>query len=135
MSTQFTIDLTINMPDGGRHTRNLLNFYFTDMPADINETAQKYHDAGEAGAAQKFANLNLKRAEVWPSPEGGLKIFVLLSVFADDSASISQVISKYIEVFPDYLEAAWKRYLPRTSFPPDINLKPADWSAEVHAAK
>ena len=39
MTTLFTIDLTINMPDGGRHARQLLNLYFPDMPDDINASA------------------------------------------------------------------------------------------------
>ena len=38
MTTLFNIELSINMPDGGRYARHLLNLYFDDMPGDINET-------------------------------------------------------------------------------------------------
>ena len=34
MTTLFTIDLTINMPDGGRHARQLLNLHPTDTAED-----------------------------------------------------------------------------------------------------
>ena len=132
MTTLFTIELTINMPDGGRLARQLLNLYHSDMPVDINETAFNLCDANEALQAQKFANLTLKRSEVWSSQEGSLKVFALLSVSGEDSTFIKQVITKYMDSFPDYLKRASDRYFSRTSFPPDISLLPSDWNAEVH---
>ena len=75
MTTLFTIDLTINLPDGGRQARQLLNLYFADMPVDIHETAFNLCDANEAVQARKFAKLTLKRSDVWSSPESSLKIF------------------------------------------------------------
>ena len=134
MTTLFTIDLTINMPDGGRHARQLLNLYFADMPVDINETAYNLCDANEAVQARKFAKLTLKRADVWSSQEGSLKIFALLSVSGEDSTFIKQVIAKYMDGFPDYLKKASGGYFSRTGFPPDISLQPTDWNAEVHQA-
>jgi len=132
MTTLFTIDLTINMTDGGRHARQLLNLYFTDMPVDIEETAYNLCDANEAVQSQKFAKLILKRADVWASEEGSLKIFTLLSVSGEDSTFIKQVISKYMDSFPDYLKRASGGYFSRTGFPPDISLQPTDWNTEVH---
>ena len=132
MITLFTIDLTINMPDGGRHARHLLNLYYADMPVDINEIAYNLCDANEAVQARKFAKLTLKRAEVWSSQEGSLKIFALLSVSGEDSTFIKQVIAKYMNGFPDYLKRASGGYFSRTGFPPDISLQPTDWNAEVH---
>jgi len=132
MTTLFTIDLTINMTDGGRHARKLLNLYLPDMPVDIQETAYNLCDAKEAVQAQKFAKLTLKRFEVWTSQEGSLKIFALLSVSGEDSTFIKQVITKYMDGFPDYLKRAMDRYFSRTIFPPDISLQPTDWNAEVH---
>jgi len=134
MTTLFTIDLTINMPDGGRHARQLLNFYFSDMLVDINETAYNLCDANEAIQARKFDKLTLKRADVWASQEGSLKIFALLSVSGEDSTFINQVIAKYMGGFPGYLKKASGGYFSRTGFPPDISLQPTDWSAEVHKA-
>ena len=69
MTTLFTIELTINMPDGGRQARQLLNLYHTDMPVDIKETAFNLCDANEAVQAPKFTKLTLKRSEVWSSQE------------------------------------------------------------------
>jgi hypothetical protein len=132
MTTLFTIELTINMIDSGRHARQLLNLYHPDMPVDITETAFNLCDANEAVQAQKFANLTLKRSEVWSSQEGSLKIFALLSVSGEDSTFIQQVISKYMDGFPDYLKKARDRYFSRTSFPSDISLQPTDWNAEIH---
>ena len=132
MTTLFTIDLTINMPDGGRHARQLLNLYIPDMPVDIQETAYNLCDANEAVQARKFAKLTLKRSDVWSSQEGSLKIFALLSVSGEDSTFIKQVIAKYMDGFPDYLKKASGRYFSRTGFPPDISLQPTDWNAEVH---
>jgi hypothetical protein len=132
MTTLFTIDLTINMPDGGRYARQLLNLYFTDMPVDINETAYHLCDANEAALARKFAKLTLKRADAWASQEGGLNIFVLLSVSGEDSTFIKQVIAKYMDGFPDYLKRASGGYFSRTGFPPNISLQPTDWNAKVH---
>jgi hypothetical protein len=132
MTTLFTINLTINMPDGGRQAKQLLNLYFADMPVDIQETAYHLCDANEAVQAQKFAKLTLKRADVWSSQERSLKIFALLSVSGEDSTFIKQVISKYMDSFPDYLKGASGRYFSRTGFPPDISLQPTDWNAEVH---
>ncbi len=132
MTTLFTIELTINMPDGGRHARQLLNLYHPDMPVEINETAFNLCDANEAVQARKFANLTLKRSEVWSSQDGSLKIFALLSVSGEDSIFIKQVITKYMDGFPNYLKRAGDRYFSRTSFPPDISLQPTDWKAEVH---
>ena len=132
MTTLFTIDLTINMPDGGRHARQLLNLYFTDMPDDIEETAYNLCNANEAVRARKFAKLTLKRSEVWSGQEGSLKIFALFSVSGEDPIFIKQVITKYMDSFPDYLKRASDRYFSRTSFPPDISLLPSDWNAEVH---
>ena len=134
MTTLFTIELTINLPDGGRHAKQLLNLYFEGMPVDINETAYNLCDANEAVQARKFAELTLKRADVWSSPEGSLKVFALLSVSAEDSTFIKQVIAKYMDGFPDYLKRVGSGYFSRTGFPPDISLQPTDWSAEVHQA-
>jgi hypothetical protein len=132
MTTLFTIELTINMPDGGRHARQLLNLYHPDMPVDINETAFNLCDANQAIQARKFDKLTLKRSEVWSSQEGSLKIFALLSVSGEDSTFIKQVITKYMDGFPDYLKRARDRYFSRTSFPPEFSLQPTDWNAEVH---
>jgi len=132
MTTLFTIELTINMPDGGRLARQLLNLYHSDMPVDINETAFNLCDANEAVQARKFTKLTLKRSEVWSSKEGSLKIFALLSVSGEDSTFIKKVIAKYMDGLPDYLKKARDRYFSRTSFPPDISFQPTDWNAEVH---
>jgi hypothetical protein len=132
MTTLFTIELTINMPDGGRHARQLLNLYFEDMPADINATAYNLCDANEAVQARKFAKLTVKRADVWSSQEHSLKIFALLSVSGEDSTFVKQVIARYMDAFPDYLKKAGGGYFSRTGFPPDIPLQPTDWNAEVH---
>jgi hypothetical protein len=35
MTTSITIELTINMPDGGRHARQLLDLYLPDTPEGI----------------------------------------------------------------------------------------------------
>jgi hypothetical protein len=132
MTTLFTINLTINMPDGGRQARQLLNLYFADMPVDIQETAYNLCDSNEAVQARKFAKLTLKRADVWSSPERSLEIFALLSVSGEDSTFIEHVIGKYMDSFPDYLKKASGGYFSRTGFPPEISLQPTDWNAEVH---
>ena len=132
MSTLFTIELTINMPDSGRHARQLLNLYFEDMPVDINETAYRLCDANEAVQARKFAKLIIKRSDAWSSPQGSLNIFILLSVSGEDSTFINQVVTAYMDSFSDYLKRASERYFSRTGFPPDISLQPTDWNAEVH---
>jgi hypothetical protein len=132
MTTLFNIDLTVNMPDGGRHARQLLNLYFTDMPADINETAYNLCDANDALQARKFAKLTVKRADVWSGEEHSLKIFALLSAYGEDSSFIKQVITQYMDGFPDYLKRASGRYFSRSAFPPDIPLQPTDWNVEVH---
>ena len=134
MTTLFTIDLTINMPDGGRQARQLLNLYFADMAVDIQETAYNLCDADEAVQAQKFAQLTLKRADAWSSQEHSLKIFALLSVSGEESTFIQQVIYKYMDSFPDYLKRASGGYFSHTGFPPDISLQPTDWNAEIHQA-
>ena len=132
MTTLFTIELTINMPDGGRHAKQLLNLYIPDMPVDINETAYNLCDANEAVQARKFAKLTLKRFNVWSSEEHSLKIFALLSVSGEDSHFIKQVIAQYMDGFSDHLKKASSKYYSHTGFPPDISLQPTDWTAEVH---
>ena len=132
MTTLFTIDLTINMPDGGRHARQLVNLYFADMPVDIDETAFNLCDANEAVQSRKFDKLTLKRADVWAGQAGSLKIFALLSVSGEDASFIKQVIAKYMDGFPDYLKRASARHFSHTAFPPNISLNPTDWNAEVH---
>jgi hypothetical protein len=132
MTTLFNIELTINMPDSGRLARQLLNLYHPDLTVDINETAFNLCDANKAVQERKFAKLALRRSEVWSSQEGSLKIFALLSVSGEDSAFIKEVITKYMDSFPDYLKRASERYFSRTSFPPNISLLPTDWNAEVH---
>jgi hypothetical protein len=134
MNMLFTINLTINMPDGGRQARQLLNLYFDNMPVDIQETAYNLCDANEAVQARKFAKLTMKRADAWSGEEHSLKIFALLSVSGEDSKFIEQVIAKYMDSFPDYLKRASGGYFTRTGFPPDISLQPTDWNAEVHQA-
>ena len=131
MTNLFTIELTINMPDGGRHARHLLNFYIPEMLGDINEAAYNLCDANEVVQARKFAKLALKRFDVW-SQEGSLKIFALLSVSGEDSTFIKQVIARYMDGFPGYLKTASGRHFSSTGFPPDISLQPTDWNAEVH---
>ena len=135
MTTLFTIELTINMPDGGRHARKLLNLYFADMPVDINETAYNLCGANDAVQERKFAKLKLKRADAWSSREGSLNIFALLSVSGKDSAFIKQAITKYMDGFPDYLKRASADYFSHTGFPPGISLEPTDWHAEVYTAE
>ena len=131
MTTLFTIELTINMPDGGRHAKQLLNLYIPAMHADIQEVAFNLCDANEAVMARKFAKLKLKRAEAWSSEEGSLKIFTLLSVSGEDPTFIKQVIAQYMDGFTDYLKRASGKYYSHTSFPPEISLQPTDWNAEV----
>jgi hypothetical protein len=132
MTTLFTIDLTINMPDGGRHARQLVNLYFADMTADIDQTAFNLCDANKTLQTRKFDILTLKRADVWAGQPTGLKIFALLSVSGEDASFIKQVIAKYMDGFPDCLKVASGKYFSHTDFPPNISLKPTDWSAEVH---
>jgi hypothetical protein len=134
MTTLFTIELTINMQDSGRHARQLLNLYLPDMPVDINETAYNLCKASEDLQAIKFAKLKLKRADAWPSQERSLNIFALLSVSGEDPTFIKQVIAKYMDGFPDYLKRASGVYFSHAGFPPDISLQPTDWNAEVHEA-
>jgi len=132
MITLFTIDLTINMPNGGRQARQLVNFYFADMPEDIQETAYNLCDADEAQQAQKFAKLKLKRADAWSNQEHSMNIFALLSVSGEDSTFIKLVFAKYMDRFPDYLKSAGDGYFAPTGFPPDISLQPTDWKVDVH---
>ena len=61
-----------------------------------------------------------------------MKIFALLSVYGENSTFIKQVITKYMESFPNYLKTERDRYFSRTSFPPDISLQPTDWNTEVN---
>jgi hypothetical protein len=135
MTTLFTIELTINLADSDRHARQLLNLYFSDMPEDIEQTAFNLCNANAALQARKFGKLNLKRADVWPSEDGGLKIFALISVSGEDSAFIKQVVSKYMDDFPGYLKKAGTRYFSRTGFPAEISLEPTDWNAEIRQAQ
>jgi len=131
MTTPFTIDLTITLPDGGRLAKQLLNIYFTDMPVDINESARKLCEAGKAVQAQKFAELTLKRADVWSSKEGSLQVFALFSVSGEDSAFIEKVIAEYMGGFADRLRKASSGYFSHTAALPDISLQPTDWNAKV----
>ena len=131
MTTLFTIDLTINMPDSGRHARKLLNLYLADMPVDIDQTAYNLCDANGDVQARKFAKLVLKRSEVWSSQDGRLKIFALLSVSGEDATFIKQVFAKYMDGFPDYLKRAGHEYFSSSGFPPDISLQPTDWNVEL----
>lgn len=131
MTSLYTISLTINLPDGGRLARKLLNLYYTDMPEDINATASNLCNADEAVLAHKFANLTLKRADVWANQEGGLKIFALLSVSGENDTFIKQVFAKYMEGLPGYLKKASGGYFSPAGFPPDISLQPTDWNIEL----
>ena len=70
MSTPFTIDLTINLPEGSRLAKQLLNIYFADMALDINKSASILCQADAAIQAQKFAELTLNWADVWSSQRG-----------------------------------------------------------------
>jgi len=132
MTSLFTIELTINMPDGGQLARKLLNMYFADMPVDINETAYNLCDTDRTVQERKFANLTMKRVDAWSSQEGSLKIFALLSVSGADSTFIKQVFAKYMDGFPDYLKRASGVYFYHTDFPPDISLQPTDWNMELN---
>ena len=132
MTRLINIELTINMPDGGRHARQLLNLYLPDMHADIQETAYHLCDANAALQEQKFAKLDLRRSEVWSSQEGSLKIFAILSVMGEDPKFIQQVFAKFMEGFPGYLRRASGRYFTHADFPPEIPLEPTDWGAEIH---
>lgn len=131
MTNLFNIDLTINMPDGGRNARQLLNTYLADMPADITEIAITECEANQSVPARKFDNLTLKRSEVWSNPEHSLKIFVLLSVDGEHPAFVKGVITKYMENFPDYLKKASVRYFSRIDLLPDSSLQATDWKAEI----
>jgi hypothetical protein len=132
MTSLFTIELTINMPDGSRLARKLLNMYFADMPVDINETAYNLCDADRKVQEQKFTNLTMKRVDAWSSQEGSLKIFALLSVSGNDSTFIKQVFATYMDSFPDYLKRASGVYFTHTEFPSDIALQPTDWNMEMN---
>lgn len=132
MTSLFTIELTINMPDGGRLARKLLNMYFADMTKDINETAYNLSDGDRTVQARKFTNLTMKRADAWSSQEGSLKIFALLAVSGEDSTFIERVFAKYMDNFTDYLKKASGVYFSHTGFPTDISLQPTDWSMELN---
>ena len=132
MTNLFTIELTINMPDGGRHARHLLNLYIPDMPGDINEAAYNLCDANEDVQAHEVRQTGTEALRRMGRRGGTLKIFALLSVSGEDSAFIKQVFAKFMDGFPDYLKTASGRHFSSTGFPPDISLQPTDWNAEVH---
>jgi hypothetical protein len=132
MTSLFSIELTINMPDGGRHARKLLNLYLPDMPKDINETAYNLCDTDAAVQARRFADLTLKRSEAWSSQEGSLTIFALLSVSGEDPTFIKQVFDKYMQGFTGYLKRAGGVYFSPTGFPLDVSLQPTDWKMELN---
>ena len=134
MTAPFTIDLTIDMPDGGRLAKQLLNLYFADMPEDIDAAARQLCEADEALQARKFANLTVKRADVWAGQQGSLNIFALLSVYGEDPAFLQQVIASYMQGFADSLKRAGEGYFSHDGLPPGISLQPTNWSAEVHPA-
>ena len=134
MTTPFTVDLTITLPEGGRLARQLINIYFADMPVDINKTAYNLCEANEAVQAQKFVELSLKRADVWSSEEGGLKVFARFSVSGEDSAFVEKVIAEYMNGFSDCLKRASGGYFSHTGTQPAISLQPTDWKAEVNKA-
>ncbi len=132
MTAIFTIGLSINMPDTTRLTKKLINMYFSDMPADIGESALALSKADATVLARKFANLTLKRADIWAGEQGHLKIFALLSVSSDDSAFLKQVFASYMESFPAYLKKAADRYFSTANFPAEASLLPADWKLELN---
>jgi hypothetical protein len=132
MTSLFNIELTINMPDGGRHARQLLNLYHTNMAVDINEAAFNLCNADESVQARKFASLELKRSEVWSSQESSLTIFALLSVHGEDSHFIKQVITSYMEGIAGCIDEASSEYFERLGFRPDVSFQPTDWVVEVH---
>lgn len=132
MTSLFTIELTINMPDGGRLARKLLNMYFTDMPEDINEAAFNLCDGDKTVQERKFANLTMKRVDAWASQEGSLEIFALMSVSGGDSTFIKLVFAEYMDSFSDYLKRASSVYFSSTDYPPDISLQPTDWNMEMN---
>jgi hypothetical protein len=134
MTTPFTIDLTITLPESGRLAKQLLNIYFADMAVDINKTAYNLCEASETKLTQKFAELTLKRADVWASKEGSLKVFALFSVTGEDSTFVEKVIAQYMDGFSDSLKKASSGYFPRTGVQPDVSYEPTDWKAEVHQA-
>jgi hypothetical protein len=135
MTTPFTFDLTINLPDGGRLTKQLVNLYFDDMAADINQTAYQLCQANATPQAQKFAGLTLKRADGWSSPDGSLKVYALFSVSAEDSTFIENVIARYMDGFSDSIKKASGSYFSRSGPQPETSTTPTDWKVEVHQAE
>jgi hypothetical protein len=134
MTTPFTIDLTINLPEGSRLAKQLLNIYFADMALDINKSASILCQADAAIQAQKFAELTLKRADVWSSQEGGLKVFARFSVSGEDPAFVEKVMGEYMNGFSDCLRRAAGGYFAHSGSRADIPLQPTDWNAEVNQA-
>ena len=134
MTTPFTFDLTINLPDGGRLAKQLLNLYFADMAADINQAAYNLCEANAAIQAQKFADLVIKRADGWSSPDGSLKVYALFSVSGEEAAFIENVIARYMDGFSDYIKKASVSYFSRSGGQTEISTKPTDWKVEVRPA-
>jgi hypothetical protein len=132
MNALFNIELTINMPDSCRLSRQLLNLYCADLPGEIKAVAFELCAQDLAVLTRKFDNLNLKRSETWTDADGSLKFFVLLSVSGEEAAFIRQVITKYMSHFPECLKHACEVHFSRTPFPPGIALQPTDWSLELH---
>jgi hypothetical protein len=132
MSTPFTIDLTITLPGSGRLAKQLLNIYFADMAADINKTAYNLCEANATIQAQKFAQLTLKRADVWASKEGSLKVFALFSVSGEDSPFVEKVIAQYMDGFSESLKNASQAYFSRSAEQSDVSYEATDWKVEVH---
>jgi hypothetical protein len=131
MNTSFTIDLTITLPDGGRLAKQLLNIYFEDMPVDINAAAYKLCGADQAVQAQKFAELIVKRAEVWSSKQGSLNVFARVSVSGDEAAFVEQVMAGYMDGFSGCLRRASSQHFQHSGVRPEIPLQPTEWKAEV----
>jgi hypothetical protein len=131
MATIFTIDLTINLPESGRHARQMLYMYLAEMTADISEAAVKLRESNATGPAQQFAELNMKRGDVWISTEGSLKLFARFSVNSEDPDFVKKVFAEYMAGFPDCLRKEAGRYSTQTGVQTDYAFSPTDWTAEV----
>jgi hypothetical protein len=104
MTTLFIIELTINMPRRRLGTGSC-NLYFEDMPVDINETALQAVDSAKKyrhGSSQP----DHETLRHWASQEASLNIFHCSSVSGEDFTFIKQVITTYMDGFPDFLKKA-----------------------------
>lgn len=131
MQRKHKIELNINLADGGRSARDVIELYGNQVRDDIDQTAWNLCDCNDQVQSEKFADLALEHWAVTQKRGDDFHVIARFTVNAQESDFINHVIEEYMDGFADCIAVTLNGYYSRTGTRVGFNTHPLNWNVEI----